>query len=143
MNKALSFLLSLCCFVLLTSCEGVIFGGGTGSPPPQPQPAPGPSNAKKGGPPAHAKAHGYRKKFGYTYYPSKKVYYSKEKKVWFWIEGDGWKVGGSLPTGLNVNKNDAVQLELDSEEPYDHYKSQTESHPGKGKGKGKGKGRYK
>ena len=32
-------------------------------------------HAKKGGPPPHAPAHGYRAKYTYRYYPSCSVYY--------------------------------------------------------------------
>ena len=37
----------------------------------------------KGGPPAHAPAHGYRAKHAYRYYPSSCVYFDASKKVYF------------------------------------------------------------
>ena len=101
-------------------------------------------NVKKGGPPAHAPAHGYRRKFGYTYYPSKKVYHSKEKGTWFWIENGDWKFGAKLPSSINLTGAASEKLELEADTPYDHFKSKSSSQgKGRGKGKGKGKGKYK
>ena len=118
----------------MTSCETVHVGG------PAPAPHPEPPVVKKGGPPDHAPAHGYRRKFQYRYYPSSKVYYSVEKRVYFWLEGNGWKLGASLPAGYSISGVDPVSLSLDEETPYAHYEGTVQStHPGKGKGKDKNK----
>jgi len=144
-------LVALLAAALLSSCEHIRIGGGTsggqghdghdhhhGHEPVQ----------KKGGPPAHAPAHGYRKKFDYKYYPSKKVYYCSQRRLYFWIEGDGWKLGASLPSNLNVSGVDSISVDISQETPYMHYESNyKQSHPGKGKAKGKykekGKGKKK
>ena len=123
----------------LTSCESVRVGGEVGRPAPEPV-------TKKGGPPAHAPAHGYRKKFQYKYYPDKKVYYCSKRRVYFWIAGDGWKIGTSLPSNLSLGSSSSITVDLDDETPYLHHESNYGSaHPGKGKGKSKGKkkGKYK
>lgn len=133
--------------VFLFSCETITFGGGTSGGHHDHHPA-----TKKGGPPAHAPAHGYRKKFGYKYYPSKKVYYCSQRRIYFWMEGNGWRLGTSLPAGLTVDASESISLDIDEETPYRHYESNYKSsHPGKGKGKdksshpgkGKAKGKYK
>ena len=50
---------------------------------------------KKGGPPAHAPAHGYRAKHMYMYYPSRNVYKDTERGLYFYLKGDTWEVGAS------------------------------------------------
>jgi len=56
----------------------------------------------KGGPPPHAPAHGYRAKHTYYYYPSAYVYFDISRKVYFYLEGDKWRMSVSLPHGLHV-----------------------------------------
>ena len=57
---------------------------------------------KKGGPPPHAPAHGYRAKHQYRYYPSCSVYYDYGRKIYFYVKGDHWEVGASLPSHLRI-----------------------------------------
>ena len=57
---------------------------------------------KRTGPPPHAPAHGYRKKFGYEYYPTANVYYDQSRKVYFYLAGSNWEMGVSLPSTLRV-----------------------------------------
>lgn len=134
MKKTIILLISILASLFLVSCESVRAGGGTTSPPPEPP------VIKKGGPPDHAPAHGYRKKFQYHYYPSSKVYYSVERKVYFWIEGDGWKFGASLPARFSISADSKVSVSIDDDTPYAHYDANYKSsHPGKGKAKGRKK----
>lgn len=95
-----------------------------------------PSTASRQGPPAHAPAHGYRKKFGYHYYPDQHVYYAPDRGTYFWLEGSSWKVGMELPYSLEVNLGSHVSIELDAQTPYKHHTTIARKHPGKGKGKG-------
>jgi hypothetical protein len=53
---------------------------------------------KKNGPPKHAKAHGYRAKHTYQYYPDAKVYYDVSRGSYFYLE-----VNDRVPTVLNMN----------------------------------------
>ena len=76
---------------------------------------------KKGGPPAHAPAHGYRAKHKYRYYPSNSVYYDTGRGVYFYLKGDNWEVGASLPSKLKAGLGDSVTLELDTAKPYIHH----------------------
>ncbi len=126
---------------ILSSCSGVVEKENKPLPPPiiKDEPIVMKESSTKHGPPDHAKAHGYRKKFGYTYYPEQKVYQSKEKNTWFWIENGEWKVGAKLPTGLDVTGKASEEIELDAETPYEHSKGEDEKGKGKGKGKGKNK----
>ncbi|NIM99338.1 MAG: hypothetical protein GTO24_15065, partial [candidate division Zixibacteria bacterium] len=84
---------------LLPSCSVNRGGVEIGSPAPPPKP--------KTGPPPWAPAHGYRAKHGYYYYPSQYVYYDVKRGVYFYIEGDGWRVSGRLPSHIHLD--------------YDHY----------------------
>jgi hypothetical protein len=91
---------------------------------------------KRHGPPPHAPAHGYRKKFGYDYYPTCNVYYDRSRKVYFYMSGKDWKVGVSLPSTLRVDVNEAVSLELSTDQPYleneKHVNMVKYKHQGKG-----------
>ena len=81
---------------------------------------------KKGGPPAHAKAHGYRAKHQYRYYPDQKVYHDPDRRLYFYLQGDNWEVGATLPSSLQAGLGESVSIELDTEKPYvlnaDHVK---------------------
>ena len=129
---------------LLCSCETIRMGGGTDGGHQHPQHDPPPA-VKKGGPPSHAPAHGYRKKFDYRYYPSKKVYYCAQRRLYFWIEGDGWRLGTSLPSNINLSGGESLSVDISEDTPYFHYEKnyQEDLHPGKGKAKGKYKNKNK
>ena len=101
----------------------------------------GPSPGVRGGPPPHAPAHGYRRKFGYDYYPDQNVYYARDRGTYFWLQGENWKVGVELPSHIALNLGGHVSIELDTQTPYEHHDAVAKKHPGKGRGKGKGKGR--
>ncbi len=92
----------------------------------------GPSSGgykKKGGPPPHAPAHGYRAKHQYRYYPSRNVYYDQGRGVYFYIKGDGWAVGASLPTHLQSDLGYAVNLDLDTDTPYEFNADHLKQYP--------------
>lgn len=84
---------------------------------------------KKGGPPSHAPAHGYRAKYQYRYYPRHSVYYDDGRKIYFYIKGDHWEVGASLPSHLRVSLGDFVSIELDTDKPYIHHAEHVKKHP--------------
>ena len=84
---------------------------------------------KKGGPPPHAPAHGYRAKYQYRYYPSCNVYHDASRGVYFYIKGDGWAVGASLPTDLQSNLGASVSLDMDSDKPYEHNAEHLKQYP--------------
>ena len=86
--------------------------------------------AKQGkGPPPHAPAHGYRRKFSYRYYPQAEVYHDAERGIWFYTDGKDWKAGAKLPVELGENLGGHVTIELESERPeIDHSKTR-ETYP--------------
>jgi len=88
---------------------------GKGSDSDQPKYA---KNNKNGGPPPHAAAHGYRAKHQYRYYPSSSVYYDTGRGLYFYLKGDNWEVGASLPNNFRVGLGDSVSIELDTDKPY-------------------------
>ena len=93
----------------------------------QPQQSAKVKRAKKNGPPDHAPAYGYRAKFQYRYYPDAEVYYDAGRKLYFYFEGNGWRVGASLPSPLQASLGDSVNLELDTDKPFlyhDEHKAQ-------------------
>lgn len=72
-------------------------------------------------PPPWAPAHGYRAKHQhrYVYYPNGEVYYAPERHLWFWLGGNGWQAGASLPLGLrSYVRVGGVTIELDATRPY-------------------------
>ena len=86
---------------------------------------------KKGGPPPHAPAHGYRAKhqYHYRYYPSRSVYYDTGRGLYFYIKGKNWEVGASLPSNLRVGLGDSVSIELDTDKPYLYHTEHVKKYP--------------
>ena len=84
---------------------------------------------KKGGPPAHAKAHGYRAKHKYRYYPDCSVYHDTERGLYFYIKGGNWEVGASLPHNLQVGLGESVSLELETDRPYTYHADHIKAYP--------------
>ena len=89
------------------------------------------SKQKKGGPPAHAPAHGYRAKHQYRYYPSSNVYKDTERGVYFYLKGDKWEVGASLPLPLREGLGESVSFELETDKPYIHHADHVKQYPPK------------
>jgi hypothetical protein len=83
----------------------------------------------KGGPPPHAPAHGYRAKHKYHYYPDAYVYFDISRKVYFYLEGDKWRMSVALPRSLHVRLGDHVVIEMASDKPYTHYDSHKKKYP--------------
>ena len=79
------------------------------------------AKGKKAGPPPHAKAHGYRAKHTYRYYPSANAYYDVERKAYFYLEGNNWRMGVALPGSLSVRLGKYVTVEMDSDKPYTRF----------------------
>jgi len=97
---------------------------------------------KKGGPPPHAPAHGYRAKHHYRYYPSCSVYYDSGRKLYFYLKGDNWEIGASLPGSIRVRLGEYVSMELDTDKPYTYHEDHVKRYP-PGKMKKKNKKKYK
>ena len=95
------------------------------------QPVKKKSKQKKGGPPAHAPAHGYRAKHQYRYYPSSNVYKDTERGIYFYLKGDKWEVGASLPLPLREGLGESVSLELETDKPYIHHAEHVKQYPPK------------
>lgn len=84
---------------------------------------------KKGGPPAHAPAHGYRAKHHYRYYPSRNVYHDTDRGLYFYLKGDNWEVGAKLPSSLRVGLGDSVSIELETDKPYIYHADHVRKYP--------------
>jgi hypothetical protein len=98
---------------------------------------------KKGKPPPHAKAHGYRAKHHYRYYPSCSVYYDSGRKLYFYLKGDNWEVGASLPNSIRVRLGGYVSMELNTGKPYTYHADHVKKYPpGKKKKKHKKKSKW-
>lgn len=70
-------------------------------------------------PPPWAPAHGWRAKHRYVYYPSAEVYYAPDTRMWFWLGGNGWQAGVSLPVALQgYVQVGGVSIDLDVDRPY-------------------------
>lgn len=87
------------------------------------------SPAAETGPPAHAPAHGYRAKHQYRYYPSCSVYFDIGRSVYFYLEGDTWRVSVELPNHLRVRLGDSVVVEMDTDKPYLEHEYYKQKYP--------------
>ena len=117
------------CVVLLCVVGGLVlivgssctFGVATKSPGPV---------LTRPGPPAHAPAHGYRRKlYQYRYYPSSYVYFDVERKVYFYLEGGNWRVSARLPAQVHIDVGEAVSVSLETDTPYTHFKEHKTQFP--------------
>jgi len=142
LKTALFFLLMSVCLFSLTACRttggGVSYQWDNGNEYDHPYEV----KRTKGEPPPHAPAHGYRAKRQYRYYPSCSVYYDTHRKLYFFLEGDNWRMGVSLPQGLHVDQRAYVSIEMDSDTPYTHYKEHQRKYP-PGQSKKWGKKKHK
>ena len=94
------------------------------------EPVPPPLPVTMAGPPPHAPAHGYRaKQYTYFYYPSEHVYFDQAREVYFYMEGDAWKVSVSLPESITVQLGDHVTIFMDSDIPYAEFKEHRRKYP--------------
>jgi len=123
MVKTLAFLIAVLCFISfngLTISEGVVRISYCSSVL---------AKTKKSGPPDHAKAHGYRAKHTYRYYPAAQAYYDVDRKAYFYLEGDKWRVSVSLPITLKAKLGDYVTIGMDSDKPYTRFEEHRTSYP--------------
>jgi hypothetical protein len=98
---------------------------------------------KKCGPPAHAPAHGYRAKHKYRYYPSQKVYHDTDRGLYFYLKGESWEIGVSLPSHIRADLGESVTIELATDKPYVHNADHVKKYPpGKSKKKHKKKNKW-
>lgn len=81
------------------------------------------------GPPAHAKAHGYRAKHTYRFYADAAVYFDISSKSYFYLSGNEWKVSLTLPQTLRLNLVNGVTIEMDTDKPYTKFKEHKIKYP--------------
>ena len=88
--------------------------------------------ASSPGPPAHAKAHGYRNKYNYYYYPTSNVYLDTDRDVYFYLDSRGaWEMSVSLPQSLYVSLGDHVTIAMNTDQPYrENHEHKTKYPPG-------------
>ena len=95
------------------------------------------------GPPPHAPAHGYYKKYVYHYYPDVEIYWSVDLGTYVVFEAGRWVSVRTRPDILTSAYRHVV-IEVDSREPWRnhaHYKKQYP--PGQLKKRGRGRGRQR
>ena len=108
---------------------------------------------RRNGPPSHAPAHGYHKKYSYYYYPSSYVYYDANRGLYFYMEGSAWRSGSSLPSFIRIDSGEVIVVKVDTDKPYTLFNSHKHKYPpgqakvypsGQAKVKlGKAKGKWK
>jgi hypothetical protein len=127
--SALMLLLCVLCFFTGTACHPLRAGIhiDTGSEPKSKPPAQ--AKNRKGGPPPHAPAHGYRAKHTYQYYPQSGIYFDVHRKMYFYLEGDRWQVSVSLPDRLRVRLGEHVTLKMETDRPYIKYDEHKRKYP--------------
>ncbi|MBI4236882.1 MAG: hypothetical protein HY696_00515 [Deltaproteobacteria bacterium] len=80
-------------------------------------------------PPPHAPAHGWRAKNRYVYYPQSQVYFSPDRRLYFWMEGHDWRVGVQLPPRIVIDSQRSISLELEATRPYLEHPDTLRRHP--------------
>lgn len=82
---------------------------------------------EKPAPPDHAKAYGRRAKHVYRYYPDVQVYFDIHRRVYFYFQGQDWKMSVSLPYKIKLAGH--VTIEMDTEKPYKEFKKHKAKYP--------------
>jgi hypothetical protein len=121
-EKLLIFLFCAFVSISISSCETHTAGVQIGGPPVVVQ-------DQRGGPPPHAKAHGYRAKHTYRYYTHAMVYFDLHRRLYFYLEGDQWRMSASLPSKLRMRLGEYVTIEMDSDKPYLKFKEHKRKYP--------------
>jgi hypothetical protein len=122
--------LAICCLCLMAASGCRLTGGSVHFGKSQPRTVathtPPPA---KGGPPPHAKAHGYRAKHKYHYYPREEVYFDPGRGMYFFLDGRNWRMSASLPGSLQINLSRYVTIEMEHERPYVEYEQHKVKYP--------------
>lgn len=118
--KVLAFL--VCAFFIFTSAGFTVFGGIAHA-------GKGKGKGKKVGPPSHAPAHGYRAKYRYRYYSGAHVYFDTGRKLYFFLDGPNWRFSATLPRHLRPKLGGFVELEMDTDSPFTHFKEHKKKYP--------------
>jgi hypothetical protein len=125
MIKLTVFSCYLILILALNACNGA--GAGfhlslsNGSHPPKSK------KVEKHAPPDHAKAYGRRAKYDYRYYPDAQVYFDIQRKVYFYLDGRGWKMSVYLPHKIKLTGY--VTIEMDTDKPYKDFKTHKTKYP--------------
>ncbi len=130
MKKRVMINLSIFSFyIILILALSACIGTGTGFNISLTKGSPPPSGKKveKHGPPDHAKAYGRRAKHDYRYYPDAQVYFDIHRKVYFYIDGRGWKMSVNLPYKIKLAGH--VTIEMDTDKPYKDFKRHKAKYP--------------
>ena len=98
----------------------------TTAPPAEVHPQP----VKTNGPPPWAPAHGRRARMhNYRYYPSSYVYFEPARGLYFYYSAGRWQSGVTLPGDIQIDVNGFVTIEMESEQPYDHFTEHRQAYP--------------
>ena len=133
-------LAALACAYFMPACTQVVV---------EDRPPSGPVYGKPG-PPPWAPAHGYRAKYRYQYFAACSVYFDLGRNVYFYMSGERWVMAASLPTGICVNFDNPVVLDMETDKPYVWHSEVVKRYPpgqlkkaeGGQKGKAKGKDKW-
>lgn len=105
-------------------------------PPPRSQYGPA-HQPRRVAPPAKPRAKGHpwspppgqAKKYHYRYYPNQNVYFDPGRGLWFWLEGQEWRTGASLPAWLRVGSG-FVTLTMGVDQPFRYHPQVVAAYPG-------------
>ena len=90
------------------------------------------TEARAGGPPPWAPAHGYRAKTRYVYFKDYDVYYDHEKAVYISLAGRNWQISASLPVnlrGIDLTAAAKIDIDLNEDEPQRYYADHKQKYP--------------
>jgi len=128
--RLLTLMLSVLLLISFTGCgttrTGVHIDIGSK---PEKSPPPREVEVRKGGPPPHAPAHGYRAKYTYRYYPDAYAYFDVERNAYFYLAGDRWRMSVALPVELRVRLGEYITVEVDSDKPYTQFAEHKRKYP--------------
>ena len=62
----------------------------------------------------------------YLYYRDQNVYYARESNTYFWRRNGNWESGHTLPSDWRLRDDHAIEVELDTDRPYEREAYVTE-----------------
>ena len=51
------------------------------------------------------------------------------RRLYFYLKGNNWEVGASLPSSIRVELGDSVSIELDTDKPYIYHADHVKKYP--------------
>ena len=70
-----------------------------------------------------------RLEYHYKYFPSAQVYFDVSRNVYFFLDGNQWRMSVSLPDRLRLKIGEYVEISTDTDKPYEKFNVHKKKYP--------------